>query len=289
MMDWKKQVIADALSDLEDDFVAEAVEYKKEKFIWKYKRELVTMAACAAVLFMVINVIRMVPIGRSNETSSAEPVPEMFPQTTITEPSESEVIEVVEVTVVPEKEVENKNVATQEMVSDIDKAIGAESKLVWLSAEEILAKDIDIFMGTVTDKKVYRTTGEREWYFTVATVEVEESIRSQLTSGDTCKIYLPVAKAGDIRTSTSNSGDLENLKVGSRAIFMPHKATETAKDIWLKYQDYAEYYFDEGIRFLFLETETGTSYATDVYEVEGGKEASLEEIARYLRGLLEKE
>ena len=147
-------------------------------------------------------------------------------------------------------------------------------------------------MGTVTDMETYHVSGGMGRYFTVATVEVEDSIRSELEMGDTCRIYLPFAKGGGLTTTTSIIGDLEKLEIGSRAIFMPRKATEEAGegsgDVWLSYLDFSDYYFGEGMRFLFLETENGTSYATDVYEVEGGNEASLEKIAAYLRGVLEK-
>ena len=68
---------------------------------------------------------------------------------------------------------------------------------------------------------------------------------------------------------------------------MPYQTTEEigagSGDVWLSYSDFSDYYFGEGMRFMFLETENGTSYETGVYEVPGGSEASLEDIAEYLR------
>ncbi len=306
MTEQKKVFIANALSEIADEFVAEAVEYQKAKPIWKYTKELATVAACAAVLLVSLNVIRMIPIG-STETATNEARPENMQDATSLESFTTDI------TGTPETILENENAALNDSVKqenveqiensvdNLNKVVGAEGQkqelqtsscAQWMSAEEILALDVEIFLGTVTDMETYQVTGEMERYFTVATVEVEDSIRSVLEKGDTCRIYLPFAEIGGLTTTTSNIGDLEKLEIGSRAIFMPRKTTEEKGagngDVWMSYSDFADYYFGEGVRFLFLETENGTNYATDVYEVEGGNKASLEEIAEYLRGVLEK-
>ena len=336
MTEQKKAFIADALDAVADEFIAEAVEYQKTKLTWKYTRELATVAACAAVLLVSLNVIRMIPIG-STEKATNDAMAENMQEVTALESF------MTDVTGTPETKLEDENAVVDEAMQqenadqivkneeNFNKVVGAEqskealyskgitwrevskaqmqaeketcgyptlesiqtsSCAQWMSAEEILALDVEIFMGTVTDMKTYHVSGGMGRYFTVATVEVEDSIRSELEMGDTCRIYLPFAKVGGLTTTTSIIGDLEKLEIGSRAIFMPRKATEEAGegsgDVWLSYLDFSDYYFGEGMRFLFLETENGTSYATDVYEVEGGNEASLEKIAAYLRGVLEK-
>lgn len=306
MTEQKKAFIADALGEIADEFIAEAVEYQKAKPIWKYTRELATVAACAAVLLVSLNVIRVIPIG-STDTATNEARPENMQEAAGLESFTTDV------TGTPETALEEENVAVNEVVKqenaeriensvdNLNKVVGAEGQkqeiqtsscAQWMSAEEILALDVEIFQGTVTDMETYHVTGGMEQYFTVATVEVEDSIRSALEKGDSCRIYLPFAEMGGLTTTTSNIGDLEKLEIGSRAIFMPRKTTEEKGagngDVWLSYLDFSDYYFGEGMRFLFLETENGTNYATDVYEVEGGNKASLEEIAEYLRGVLEK-
>lgn len=302
MTEWKKQVVADALSELEDDFVAEAVEYQKAKLVWRYTKELITVAACVAVLLVSLNVLRLIPIG-GMETTTNEAAPEAVNDKTTAEnlskPINSEAeqkeklysigIEWSKVT----QETKEKLNSTQDMCGyPTAESMVSSSITEWVPAEEILASDIDIFMGTVLEMQTYHVTGGMEKYFTVATVEVEESIRSEMTLGDTCRIYLPFAKVNGVVSTTSLLGDLDELKIGSRAIFMPRTATKDAGegkgDVWLGYGDFSDYYFSEGMRYLFLETETGTSYATGVYEAEGGRAASLEEIAAYLRSILEK-
>jgi hypothetical protein len=171
-------------------------------------------------------------------------------------------------------------------------SVQSGSSLVWLSAEELLAQGYDIFRGVVTKLQVYRVTGKMNQYFTVATVEVTDGIRSNQQKGDICEIYLPVAKVDDMIIVNSVSGDLDKLAVGSSAIFMPRTATETTglgkKDLgeWLCYADVADYYFSEAERYLFLETESGVSYEKNVYEIPG-ENITLDDVAEYLRKMLE--
>ena len=216
MTEKKKEYIADALSEILDEFVAEAVEYKKPKFVWKYIKELATVAACVAVLFVSVGVIRVIPIGHpdkvSNEAAGAmqetivmesyadnaadtsEIIPENLYKPVGEEEKQSELyskgIEWREVTPA-EKDVTN-DVCGYPTIESMQ----VSSCLKWMSAEEILALDIDVFMGTVTDMQTYHVTGGMEKYFTVATVEIEDSIRSKMAEGDTCRIYLPFAKMG---------------------------------------------------------------------------------------------
>lgn len=340
MTEQKKEFIADALGEISDDFVAEAVEYQKAKFTWKYTRELVTVAACAAVLLLSANALRLIPIvNKGSETSAVAPETmkeEMAVETAdAVEKSEAKPENEensIEGTLVSdqygEKEKQDQIVNNTEYIyqkigeeelketlysrgiewrrltpaeTDAEKeicgyptleSVQTMSCVRWMSPEEILALDIDIFMGTVTDMETYHVSGGMEKYFTIATVKVEDSIRSELETGDTCRIYLPFARIGGLATTTSIVGDLEKLEIGSKAIFMPYKATEetgeASGDAWLSYLDFSDYYFGEGMRFLFLETENGISYATDVYDVSVGEEVGLEEIAEYLRGILDK-
>lgn len=165
------------------------------------------------------------------------------------------------------------------------------SCLTWLSAEEILAQGNDIFMGTVTELEVYHTTGKINKYFTVVTVEVTDSIRGTMQDGQECRIYLPLAEVNGTISTNSLMGDLEKLKVGSTAIFMPKTATSDTglgkqdEGEWLCYADFADYYFSEGKRYLFLETEDGISYEEDVYEIPG-ENITLEDAAEYIRDML---
>ena len=166
----------------------------------------------------------------------------------------------------------------------------ADSSLVWLDPEEILALDTVIFRGTVMGMRYFEVTvGGLEETYTVASVEVSDCLRGGPGGGGT---PYNVAYRGGPGVSTSLSGDLENLEVGSEAIFMPYVATpETgwgSGDSYFCYADLAELYMDEGHRFLFLDTGDGVSYASEVYDIPAsdGESVTLDDVAAYLRGLL---
>ena len=166
----------------------------------------------------------------------------------------------------------------------------SESCLVWLDPEEILAMDTVIFRGTVMGLRYYEVdVGGLEETYTVASVEVSDCIRGDLEAGDTYN----VAYRGGPGITTSISGDLENLDVGSEAVFMPRIATPdtgwSSGDDYFCYADLAELYMDEGRRFLFLDTGDGVSYASEVYDIPAadGETVTLDDVTAYLRGLLE--
>ncbi len=163
----------------------------------------------------------------------------------------------------------------------------SDASLVWLDPEEIFARDTVIFRGVVRGLRYFEVNPAG--YYTVASVEVTDCLRGDLAAGDTYNVLYWGAPG---RATTSISGDLEHLAVGSEAIFMPYRATEEtgwrSGDTFFCYADLAELYFDEGIRFLFLDTGDGVSYAEEVYDIPAadGEAVTLDDVAAYLRSLL---
>lgn len=316
----KKDYILDALGEVKDDFVAEAATYKKQRTGWKYGRELGAAAACVVAVLVTIKTVENLPIHRGNESTVSVETSnqhnnsqkEMFEDEQIRESAVAESAPVYSQGIICElvaskaedwKDTDHKeevhkqalNAAkTEALIGDskIFESVQSESCLAWMSAEEIFGQGNDIFRGIVKELQVYRVTGKINQYFTVATVEVTDNIRGTQQNGEMCRIYMPIAKMDDIVESNSLIGELENLEVGSEAIFMPRTATETTglgrKDQgeWLCYADFADYYFSEGIRYLFLETENGVSYEKNVYEIPG-ENITLDDVANYIRKKLE--
>ena len=162
-------------------------------------------------------------------------------------------------------------------------AADSSASLAWLEPEEIFAMDTVIFRGTVQGLRYFRVKmGGQRMDYTVATVEVTDCVRGELAVGDICSILLPCAPGRSISTA----GDLEKLEEGSDAVFMPCCATADtgwrSGENYFCYADLAELYFDEGIRFLFLDTGEGLSFARDVYTDIAGAE-TLDEVVDYLR------
>ncbi len=326
MTEQKKDYMIDALGELEDSYIEEAVNYVKSQFTWRYGKELGALAACVAVVFLSVTAYHILPFKGAAENATGAPEcleivkqeqmtegvtmessqPETAPENSAlsNQPEKEynskgiqwEVVESVEQGGINDTSKEsdrvNQSVGNGKLEGQVIQEMQSTSLAEWLSAEELIAMDTTIFKGTVIDLQAYHVTGGMNKYCTIVTVEVEDSIRGDLKVGDICRIYLPFARIdGEITITTSINGDLDKLEVGSRAIFMPRKATKEtglgSGEVWLSYTDFAEYYFVEGMRFLFLETEEGVSYARDVYEIESEGKVTLEVVAEYIREMIE--
>lgn len=166
---------------------------------------------------------------------------------------------------------------------------GASMQLAWRTPEELFAQNTLIFRGVVEEMQ-YFTVGEigsLGGCFTLAEVRVTQVLRGSLTEGSTCKVLLPVVRGF---MSSSIVGALEEIQVGSEAIFMPRPATpETCVQEdgrCFCYADAADAYFSEGLRFIFLQTEDGLRFERNVYtDIQDAQ--TLDEVAAYLRGMLD--
>ena len=122
-----------------------------------------------------------------------------------------------------------------------------------------------------------------EQYYTRALVEVTDPIRGDLTAGETCSLLWLGARG---YMSTSISGALEDLDVGGEAIFMPIQTDQDTGwrrgDSYFCYADLADYYLEEGVRFVFADTAEGLTFDRGTYE-EIAEAETLDEIAAYIR------
>ena len=101
-----------------------------------------------------------------------------------------------------------------------------------------------------------------------------------------------LGEVADVMMSPAVFGDTFFMDGGKDMWGVPYRATEEtgwrSGDTFFCYADLAELYFDEGIRFLFLDTGDGVSYAEEVYDIPAadGETVTLDDVAAYLRSLL---
>lgn len=193
------------------------------------------------------------------------------------------------VTITPFDPAERRRDAeAQKGASEDTVSSGSSMDLVWLTPEELLERDTWIFRGTVEDMSYYKVDeiGALGGCFTVAEVRVTDVLRGELTAGDTCRVLLPVVRG---YMSNSIAGVLEEVEVGSEAIFMPRPASpetvvsESGRSFC--YADVADAYFTEGLRFLFLQTGDGLRFERSAYaDIRDAQ--TLDEVYEYLRGML---
>lgn len=164
--------------------------------------------------------------------------------------------------------------------------VGMSACLAWLSPEEIFDRDTVIFRGTVRELHYFMVEADgvpMEQYYTRAIVEVTDSIRGNVTAGETYSLLWLGAKG---YMSTSISGALEDLDVGGEAIFMPIRTDRDTGweegDSCFCYADLADFYLSEGMRFVFADTAEGLTFDRGTYE-ELAEAESLDEVAAYIR------
>lgn len=164
--------------------------------------------------------------------------------------------------------------------------MGVSSCLAWLEPEEIFAGDTVIFRGTVEELQYYQVemdSTKMRTYWTKALVKVTDSIRGGLADGETCAVIYMGAKG---YMSTSISGPLEDLDVGSDAIFMPARTNQNTgwkeKNSYFCYADLAELYLSEGSRYAFVDTGEGLDFNRGVYTALETAE-TLDDVAAYIR------
>lgn len=154
------------------------------------------------------------------------------------------------------------------------------------TAEDLLGGAEVIFRGTVQNLR-YAQIESHDYraFYTIASVEVTDSIRGNLTEGEIYSI-LYTGFPGRMPAISENLG---YLKIGSDAIFMPlwtnPEAGWKTEDGFFAYIDLADMYFDEGLRLLFLDTGENLMFERSVYPNIAGAE-TLDDVAAYLRAAL---
>lgn len=164
--------------------------------------------------------------------------------------------------------------------------VGMSACLAWLSPEEIFDRDTVIFRGTVRELHYFMVEADgvpMEQYYTRAIVEVTDSIRGNVTAGETYSLLWLGAKG---YMATSIAGALEDLDVGGEAIFMPAWTDRDTGwregDSYFCYADLADFYLSEGMRFVFADTAGGLDFERSAYP-EISEVESLDEVAAYIR------
>lgn len=263
-----------AVGEVREDQVTEAETMKKQGRPW---RRYVALAACFAVVLAAGTAVNGpyptgYDSGRGQVSASAVTDSSLdgsdysIPEDAPAQPVYSTGVEIAEL-----DETEDENILM------VDSCAVSQPE-----PEEIFTHNTVIFRGTVRNLRYFEVTAEVTTYYTVASVEITDCIRGELEPGDIYNVLYPGAK-NRMRTGSL----VEDLKVGSDAVFMPYVATmETGwqgKDSsYFCYADLAELYFEDGIHFLFLDTGEGLAFERSVYADIADAE-TLDAVMAYLR------
>lgn len=163
--------------------------------------------------------------------------------------------------------------------------ISSSNSLMYLTEEELFTHfDTAIFMGTVTqiDNIVLDFSGDQA-YRALAQIQVEKVYRGSCQAGDTVTVLLPCPIQSGIWVE--DTGVVASMAVGTHGIFMPIAYSDAS--LWqqngatLMLRDIAPYGFADGVRYAFLETESGLIFDRGSYGSIASADA-LEEIEEYI-------
>lgn len=265
----KQDYILEALGQIDDKYIEEAVTYKKPALSFLHRKEWGVLAACLTTMVLATVAYQYVPI---RNTETAENVEGHFEEDAIYSygvvfvPVEQGATTEALATNKVEQDGQAENdlcgyPAVEEMKDQKQSSVNYSITSA-KSRAEIINEATDAFRGTVTNKECYRTEGAIETVFTILTVEVEEVIKGETEQGKTYKIYIPVGEADGLATDNSLSGDLLLIEVGSKGTFIPERTTPQTglgttgtAEAWLSYADYADFYILNGVEHFVLESD----------------------------------
>lgn len=175
-------------------------------------------------------------------------------------------------------------------LKDPHKNVPASHDLMKLTDEDIFSANTVIFRGTVTDiENIEVDMNGESFYWSIVSVEVSKVLRGELTVGQTVRIRADTPIGGGVWVEDNDI--VSQIRVGMEGIFMPapYDADSLfgANGAWLCLRDIAPYGFRDGVRWVFLRTETGLVFARGAtYSIPDAH--TLEDIEAYILDMLEK-
>lgn len=243
---------SDALSQIDNKYIDEAINYKKNKKITWIKFGAV--AACFAIIIFALS--------KSN-------LPDK--QFVLSDNSYNVTVKYI-------------NRAPSDNIS-------INAMLAYHTEEELFSNNTDIFKGKILslDNIEMNFNGEK-LYRAIAQIKIEKVYRGSCDKGDTVSVMLPCPITEGVWVEDTDT--VCAMKEGMTGIFMPIFYTEENSfleynNARLVQKDIADYGFPDGMRYAFLETEDGLIF--DRYSYETISDAkTLDEVEEYIQTMLEK-
>ena len=242
---------SDAMSQIDDKYINEALNYKKNKKITWIKFGAV--AACFTVIIFVL---------------SKPNLPDK--QFVLSDNSYNVTVKYI-------------NRAPSDNVS-------FNSMLAYYTEEELFTNfNTDIFKGKIlsVDNIVMDFNGEK-LYRAIAQIKIEKVYRGSCDKGETVSVMLPCPINQNFWVEDTDI--ISAMKEGMTGIFMPTAYNEQNSilkynNAVLVKKDIADYGFPDGMRYAFLETEDGLIFDRGSYETISDAK-TLDEVEEYVENMI---
>lgn len=158
-----------------------------------------------------------------------------------------------------------------------------------LSLEEIFSTETVIFRGTVSYiDNIELDFNGRKSYRAIAGIHVDKVLQGDVTAGDVVRVLLPCPITGSVQQSATDV--IAQLREGMEGIFMPKHYSEEAiweeNDATLYLRDIAPYGLWDGMRWVFLKTDTRLVFEKGVYK-DIASATTLDEVEAFILTQLE--
>lgn len=276
----KHDEISDALNYLDDDIIEETDTVRQnpkgqKKVIFTKSWRNLSLASCLAIICIAgvsFGALKLGNIGNKSATSDG------IALENATETAEGSM---ADESVSPDTEGSKKeDIAGNSSAGAAQNSTSSESLAHALTEEELFHQENTIiFKGIVTALgEAFLSTGtsNQTEKVEIASIRVLESYRGSCEDGDVLEVLLPQRSAEMVWLEDTET--ISAIDIGTTGIFMV-----------LPYEDenVADYYFPDGQRYAFVETEDGLVFDRVAYSSIAGA-ATLEEIESYVVKMLNK-
>jgi hypothetical protein len=262
------------IGDIDDRHIAEAAPKAKKRFAPAWTKWI----AAAACLGLVVGAVLIVPkLERKQPIEPSEDIP-ISSIKTISPPEEFPV---------SDKTTAKVRYATDEEVFEAVKTGQWEYLLEYLTEDEMFAKDnMYIFRGVVIELTNYSIDfGSTVEILTVATIDVQKVYKGVISTGRPLSVLLPCAVYPDGWVYMEDTEIISQIKVGMEGVFMTYVCDDNSiyqrgTGTLLK-TDLASCGIGDGMRWVFLDTGQGLSFAEFAYPGAAGTK-TLDDIEAYV-------
>lgn len=227
----KTEHIADALCELEDAFLVEAVTYRSKKLSNRKKYVVGTATCAAAVCIMICG--QKLWIQRE-QTSNATAVEGCYQNEGIT--FEGAKVETAQLKEVTWREVSDTFFEDYELEKETE-IVELPGKVNEALTEE--KQEYETLTGMIVERTLYQLEEEEECYFAVITIEIIKASIKELQVGDRCRIYVPIMTLDSLKKKVEQFPTNEEITCYVTPI--DEKMGEERESGWFFYQDVADY------------------------------------------------
>ncbi len=241
------EFFSEAMGELDGRYIEEAIRFRKSagKRVW------VRLAACAACLALVIGA-GLFAAGRGRS----------------------------------ELPLSDDSMGVSVRYTDRAPAEYSSGSLIYLTEEELFTYfDTAIFLGTVREiRNIELDFNGDTAYRAIAEIEVERVYRGPCADGETVSVLLPCPIDSGLWVEDTET--VSAMREGMSGIFMPviydneNSRWEQNGAVLIK-KDIVDYGFADGVRYAFLETESGLVFDRGAYESIADAQ-TLDEIEEYI-------